>query len=61
MSDILIFKCNNKLEPSNMTKLHKTLVDQMNDGLILLPPCVDILVVPDDLIIKDGEEKTNEL
>ena len=60
MSDVLIFKCNTKLDPYNMTKLHKALVDQMNDGLILLPPCVDIIVVPDDLIIKDGEEKANE-
>ena len=63
MADILVIKCNQYFAAKDMDKWIKYLRESKEAGLILLPYCMDALVISDDVTIKpldiDGKEFGN--
>lgn len=59
MSDILVIKCRHTVRPERLRELRRDILTQKETGVIVLPSCVDAVVVPDDIkvVIDDEEER----
>lgn len=52
MSDILVVKCNVFMRDKQMDDLYDHIKSQMEDGLVVLPPYCEAVLVPEDIAIK---------
>lgn len=52
MSDILIIKCNRRFSVRELSNLYGNLLNQKENGIILLPCFCDAIAVPEDVEIK---------
>lgn len=52
MSDILVVKCNEFLPHEKMQAILDNLKEQKETGVILLPPYLEVQIVPYDIEIK---------
>ena len=62
MSDVLIIKCRLAVRPERLRKLRRDVLAQKETGVIVLPSCVDAVVVPDDIkiVIDDDDKEESE-
>lgn len=51
-NDVLIIRSNLFIKPDKMKDLREGILEQMKDGVVLLPPYCEAVVVPDDLDIQ---------
>lgn len=49
---VLVVRTNLFLEPEDMARIQADLKRQMEDGVVILPPCCEALVVPDGIDIQ---------
>lgn len=58
MSDILVIKCNGAVRPEKLRELRREILAQKETGVVVLPSCVDAVVVPDDIkiVVADNTE-----
>lgn len=62
MPDILVVRCNMLLPHERIQSIIDNLKAQKKTGVILIPPYLEVQVVPDDIEIKfieNGDEKSN--
>ena len=62
MPDILVVRCNMLLPSERMQSIIDNLKAQKETGVILIPPYLEVQVVPDDIEIKfieNGKETNN--
>lgn len=52
MSDILVIKCNVFMSGKQMDDLYDHIKIHMEDGLVLLPPYCEAILVPEDIAVK---------
>ena len=52
MHDILVVKCNTFLPQEKMQAILDNLMAQKETGVILLPPYLEVQIVPEDIEIK---------
>lgn len=52
MKDVLVIKCNALVKPETLKKLREIFVKEKEEGVIVLPPYVEALVVPEDIEIR---------
>lgn len=57
---VLVVRTNLFLKPSQMEDIRQDLMKQMADGVVILPPCCEALVVPDNIDIQVECEKEKE-
>lgn len=57
MADVLVVKCNMLMRNKEFDDLYDHIKSQMEDGLVVLPPYCEVLVVPEDIEVKiiDGK------
>lgn len=60
MKDILVIKCNAVIKPEDLKKLREMLIKQKEEGVIILPPYVEALIVPEDIEIRVEEAEPDE-
>lgn len=60
MSDVLIIKCRHTVRPERLSELRRDILAQKETGVIVLPSCVDAVVVPDDIKIVIADEESEE-
>ncbi|WP_294837429.1 hypothetical protein [uncultured Eubacterium sp.] len=62
MSDVLIIKCRRAVRPERLRELRRDVLAQKETGVIVLPSCVDAVVVPDDIkiVIDDDDKEESE-
>ena len=53
MSDVLVIK----VRPERLRELRRNILEQKETGVIVLPSCVDAVVVPDDIKIVIDDER----
>ena len=53
--DILVLKCNAFLRPKEMTVLYLSVYEQMDTGIVIVPPYVEPILVPAGTEIKISE------
>lgn len=51
MNDCLIIKCNKNLPKMEYNKLREHIKNQVESGVVLLPPYCDALLVPKDTVV----------
>lgn len=57
MSDVLVIK-SSAVRPERLRELRRDILTQKETGVIVLPSCVDAVIVPDDIkIVIDDEER----
>lgn len=49
---VLVVRTNLFLKPDQMENIRQDLLKQMEDGVVILPPCCEALVVPDGMDIQ---------
>lgn len=58
MSDVLVIKSGHAVRPERLRELRRDILTQKETGVIVLPSCVDAVIVPDDIkIVIDDEER----
>ena len=58
MSDVLVIKSRHAVRPERLRELRRDILTQKETGVIVLPSCVDAVIVPDDIkIVIDDEDK----
>lgn len=60
MSDVLVIKCRRAVRPERLSELRRDILAQKETGVIVLPSCVDAVVVPDDIKIVIADEESEE-
>jgi len=60
MKDVLVIKCNAVIKPEDLKKLREIFIKEKEEGVIVLPPYVEALIVPEDVEIRVEEAETNE-
>lgn len=62
MSDVLVIKCRCAVRPERLRELRRDVLAQKETGVIVLPSCVDAVVVPDDIkiVIDDDDKEESE-
>ena len=60
MGDILVVKCNRAIRPERLRGLRRTILEQKETGVIVLPSIFDAVVVPDDIKIDICDEESEE-
>ena len=62
MSDILVIKCRRTVRPERLRELRRNVLAQKETGVIVLPSCIDAVVVPDDIkiVIDDDDKEESE-
>ena len=62
MSDVLVIKCRRAIRPERLRELRRDILAQKETGVIVLPSCVDTVVVPDDvkIIVTNDIEESEE-
>ena len=58
MNDILVIKCKTPVKPDKLKALRDQILKEKKEGIIILPPIFDAVVVPDN--IKIVMEENNE-
>lgn len=61
MPDILVVKCNAFLPREKMQAILDNLIAQKETGVILLPPYLEVQIVPEDIEIKLAISDEDEL
>ena len=56
MSDVLVIK-SRAVRPERLRELRRNILEQKETGVIVLPSCVDAVVVPDDIKIVIDDER----
>lgn len=57
MSDVLVIKSRCAVRPERLRELRRNILEQKETGVVVLPSCVDAVVVPDDIkIVIDDDE-----
>lgn len=58
MSDVLVIKCRCTVRPERLRELRRDILAQKETGVVVLPSCVDAVVVSNDIkIVIDDEER----
>lgn len=60
MKDVLVIKCNAVIKPEDLKKLREMFIKQKEEGVVVLPPYFDALIVPEDIEIRVEEVETDE-
>lgn len=62
MSDVLVIKCRHAVRPERLRELRKNILEQKETGVVVLPSCVDAVVVSNDIkiVIDDCNDKESE-
>lgn len=62
MSDVLVIKCRCIVRPERLRELRRDILAQKETGVIVLPSCVDAVVVSNDIkiVIYDCNDKESE-
>lgn len=47
--EVLVIRTNLFLTPSKMEEIRQDILKQMSEGIVMIPPCCDAVVVPDGL------------
>ena len=55
MPDILVVRCRANIAPEQMKRIFDNIKSQKETGVILLPPYLEVQVVPDNIEIKSIE------
>lgn len=53
--DLLVLKCNAFLKPREMSALYRYVYEQMETGLIIVPPYVEPILIPARTEVKISE------
>lgn len=61
MADILVVKCNMFVSQKQLQDICNYLIYQKESGVILLPPYLEVQIVPDDIKIKLVDENGKEI
>nr|DAU88552.1 MAG TPA: hypothetical protein [Caudoviricetes sp.] len=65
MADFLVVKCNMFTSQEQLRDIFDYLKAQKETGVILLPPYLEVQIVPDNIEIKlvdiNGKEETNDI
>lgn len=60
MNDVLVIKCKALVKPDKLRALRDRILKEKEEGIIVLPPIFDAVVVPDDVEIvmeEDNEDR----
>ena len=60
MNDILVIKCKTPVKPDKLKTLRERIRKEKEEGIIILPPIFDAVVVPDNIKIvmeEDNEDR----
>lgn len=60
MSDVLVIKCRRAVRPERLREFRRDILVQKETGVIILPSCVDAVVVPDNIKIDICDEESEE-
>ena len=56
MKDILVIKCRAVIKPEKLNEFREMLIEQNAEGVVVIPPYFDALVVPEDIEIRVEED-----
>lgn len=52
MKDVLVIKCRAVIKPEKLNEFRETFIKQKAEGVVVIPPYFDALVVPEDIEIR---------
>ena len=56
MKDVLVIKCRAVIKPKKLNKFREMFIKQKEEGVVVIPPYFDALVVPEDIEIRVEED-----
>lgn len=52
MKDVLVIKCRAVIKPEKLNEFREMFIKQKAEGVVVIPPYFDALVVPEDIGIR---------
>lgn len=57
--EVLIVKCKVILHPRDTHRIREAIIDQMKEGVVVLPDYMEAIVVPKDVEVRVEQEDSN--
>ena len=56
MKDVLVIKCRAVIKPEKLNEFREMFIEQKAEGVVVIPPDCEALVVPEDIEIRVEED-----